>query len=335
MSLKDKTVAVTGADGFIGSHLVEALLLQGCQVRALAMYNSFGTCGWLDSLALPQREKQGTLEVVSGDIRDPYLMREFLKGQQIVFHLASLIAIPFSYRSPDSYVDTNVKGTLNLLQAAREAKVERFIHTSTSEVYGSAQHTPMDERHPLSAQSPYAATKIAADQLALSFHRSYGLPVVVVRPFNTYGPRQSARAIIPTIITQALAHLGRVKLGSLYPVRDFTFVTDTAAGLVATAKAKKVVGEVINLGAGEEIAIGDLVTLIGRVMGLQIKVKTDKQRVRPQPSEVDRLLCDARKAHRLLKWQPAVPLEEGLQRSIAWLSDPANLIGYKPDTYIL
>jgi NAD dependent epimerase/dehydratase len=335
MSLKDKTVAVTGADGFIGSHLVEALLSQGCRVRALAFYNSFGTSGWLDSLPLTPRGGYTDLEIISGDIRDPHLMRDFLRGQQIVFHLASLIAIPFSYRSPDSYVDTNVKGTLNLLQAAREAEVERFIHTSTSEVYGSAQRTPMDELHPLSAQSPYAAAKIAADQLALSFHRSYGLPVVMVRPFNTYGPRQSARAIIPTIITQALAHPGHVKLGSLHPVRDFTFVTDTAAGLVAAAKAKKVVGEVINLGTGEAISIGDLATAIGRAMGLRIRVKADKQRVRPEPSEVDRLLCDAAKAQRLLKWRPNVSLEEGLQRTIAWFSDPANLAGYKPDTYTL
>lgn len=330
ISLKDKRVAVTGADGFIGSHLCEALLAAGCKVRALVLYNSFGHYGWLEDVTA---QKPKRLEIVLGDIRDPRLVADFVKGQDVVFHLASLIAIPFSYRAPDSYVDTNVKGTLNVLQASLSAGVKRVVHTSTSEVYGSAQQVPMGEHHPLAAQSPYAATKIAADQLALSFHKSFGLPVSVVRPFNTYGPRQSARAIIPTIITQALAGNKKIKLGSLHPIRDFTYVTDIAAGFIAAAKSAGTVGEVVNLGSGEEVRIGDLVDVVGNVMDRKIVVTTDRQRVRPKQSEVDRLLCDARKAERLLKWRTRVSLTEGLSRTVAWLSDPDVQSWYKSDIY--
>ncbi len=330
MSLKNKKIAVTGAEGFIGSHLCDALLAEGCQVRTLALYNSLGHFGWLDDKSLRSNPR---LEIVTGDIRDPHFMESFLESQQVVFHLASLIAIPFSYRSPDSYVDTNVRGALNVLQAARKAGVDRFVHTSTSETYGTAQYVPIDEKHPESAQSPYAATKIAADQLAMSFKRSFDLPVVTVRPFNAFGPRQSARAIIPTVITQLLAGKEEIQLGALTPTRDFTYVTDTAAGFIAAATADNVIGETINLGSGREIAIGELVDTIAKLMNKSVSIVTDQQRIRPEASEVDRLLCDASKAQKLLGWEPTLTLKEGLQKTIDWFAEPDNLAGYKTDIY--
>ncbi|RKX25573.1 MAG: NAD-dependent dehydratase [Candidatus Zixiibacteriota bacterium] len=330
MSLKNKPVAVTGADGFIGSHLCEELVRRGCRVRALAMYNSFGHSGWLDRF---HPDIQDKLEIVAGDVRDPHQMVRFLEGREIVFHLASLIAIPFSYHSPDSYVDTNVKGTLNLLQAARTTGLKIFVHTSTSEIYGSAQYTPIDEKHPVSAQSPYAASKVAADQLAMSFHRSFDLPVITVRPFNTFGPRQSARAIIPTIITQLAAGNDTVKLGSLTPTRDFTFVSDIVKGFVAAAECKDAIGETINLGTGSETSINELVRLIAVLMNQHVTITKDEQRVRPEKSEVDRLVCDASKAENLFDWKPTVTLDEGLKKTIEWFSDNENLALYKPNRY--
>ncbi len=332
MSRYDGTVLVTGADGFIGSHLAEKLVRIGYRVRALVMYNSFGKWGWLETA--PQ-EIRRELEVFPADIRDPHRVVKAVEGTQAVCHLASLIAIPYSYHSPDSYVQTNVQGTLNLLQAALKGGVERFVHTSTSEVYGSAQYVPMDEKHPVVGQSPYSATKIGADQLVESFFRSYGLPAVTLRPFNTYGPRQSARAIIPTIITQVAAGNEEIRLGSLQPTRDFTFVDDMTDGFVKALDCDRVLGEVINLGSGSEVSIGDLFSLITRVMDRQVKVALDPPRVRPEQSEVDRLLSDNRKAARMLDWKPLIDLEQGLARTVDWFNDPDNLAGYKPDQYLL
>jgi dTDP-glucose 4,6-dehydratase len=327
-------VLVTGADGFIGSHLVETLVRSGNDVRAFVLYNSFGSWGWLDQCAPDVR---GEFEVFTGDIRDPNGVRSSMKGSDIVLHLAALIGIPYSYHSPDTYVDTNVKGTLNVVQAAREFGLSRVVHTSTSEVYGTAQSLPMTEEHPLRAQSPYAATKVAADQVAMSFHFSFGTPVTVLRPFNTYGPRQSARAVIPTIITQLVAGNRRVKLGATNPTRDFTFVSDTVAGFLAAMGCEAAVGEVINLGTGDEISIRDTVRAIAEVMGTELDIETDEQRLRPAESEVGRLQSSNSKAKNLLGWQPALAgpegFRKGLAQTVAWFQEPANLARYRADIY--
>ncbi len=323
-----KKVLVTGADGFIGSHLTELLVEKGYQVKAFAYYNSFNTWGWLDTL--PQ-DKMREIEVFSGDIRDPNGVREAMKGVDGVFHLAALIAIPFSYHSPDSYVDTNIKGTLNVLQAARDLGTERIMVTSTSEVYGTAQYVPIDEKHPYQGQSPYSATKIGADRLAESFYRSFNLPVSIVRPFNTYGPRQSARAVIPTIITQLLAGQKEIKLGSLSPTRDFNYVKDTAAGFVSIAESDKTIGEEINIATQQEISIGDLANEIIRQINPSAKIVCDEQRLRPEKSEVNRLLGANEKIKRLTAWEPRYTFEEGIRETIAWLRE--NTGCYKSDIY--
>lgn len=328
------TILVTGADGFIGSHLTEALVRQGYRVRAFALYNSFNSWGWLDHCA---PDVKGQFEVFAGDIRDPHGVKEAMKGCDAVLHLAALIAIPYSYHSPDTYVDTNVKGTLNVLQAARELSVKRVVHTSTSEVYGTARFVPITEEHPLQGQSPYSATKIAADQLAYSFYASFGLPVVIVRPFNTYGPRQSARAVIPTIITQIANGKRQIKLGAVSPTRDFNFVKDTVAGFIAALNADHSIGEVINIGSNFEVSIGDTARSIAEAMGVEIDILTDEQRLRPEKSEVERLWASNDKARELLGWQPQYGGLEGFKRGLAetaeWFAQPDNLRGYKADIY--
>lgn len=323
-----KKVLVTGADGFIGSHLTESLLEKGYEVKAFVYYNSFNTWGWLDTLP---EEKKREIEVFTGDIRDPNGVRTAMKGVDEVFHLAALIAIPFSYHSPDSYVDTNIKGTLNVLQAARELDTERILVTSTSEVYGTAQYVPIDEKHPFQGQSPYSATKIGADRLAESFYRSFSLPVSIVRPFNTYGPRQSARAVIPTIITQLLAGKTEIKLGSLTPTRDFNYVKDTAAGFIAIAESDKTVGEEINIATEKEISIGELAEKIIAQINPQARVVCEEERLRPEKSEVNRLLGSNKKIKRLTGWAPAYTFEQGIQETIEFLRD--NLSKYKTDIY--
>ena len=327
-------ILITGADGFIGSHLTEALVREGHRVRAFVQYNSFNTSGWLDQCPA---DLKGQFETFAGDIRDPYGVRHAMAGCDMVLHLAALIAIPFSYHSPDSYVDTNVKGTLNVLQAARDLGVGRVVHTSTSEVYGSAQFVPITEQHPLQGQSPYSATKIAADQLAYSFFTSFSLPVVTARPFNTFGPRQSARAVIPTIMTQIATGKRAIKLGAVSPTRDFSFVADTVSGFVALAKSSAGHGEVINFGSGFEISMGETASLIAEVMGVEIEISTDEARLRPAGSEVDRLWCDNSKAKALLGWVPTYGGKEGFRRAIAitaeWFSRPENLARYKPEQY--
>lgn len=329
-----KRVLVTGADGFIGSHLAEALVKAGHDVRAFVYYNSFGSHGWLDR---SPPEIQKSLDVFAGDVRDPHGLRTAMQGRDTVFHLAALIAIPYSYHSPASYVDTNVTGTLNVVQAARDLGIERVVHTSTSEVYGTARYVPIDEEHPLQGQSPYSATKIGADQIALSYHRSFGTPVVVVRPFNTYGPRQSARAVIPTVITQLAAGRREIALGSLTPTRDFSFVADTVAGFMALAGCEAAIGEVINLGSGFEISIGDTARLIAELMGRPLTIVTDGQRLRPEKSEVERLFSDMRKAERIADWRPRYGgldgFSRGLAETIEWFVRPENLRGYRHDAY--
>lgn len=336
MKLAGKRVLVTGADGFIGSHLTEHLVRAGVDVRAFVYYNSFNSWGWLDSAPQALRE---SLDVFAGDIRDPHGVRTAMKGCDVVLHLAALIAIPYSYHSPDTYVDTNIKGTLNVLQAARETGVERVVHTSTSEVYGSARFVPITEAHPLQGQSPYSASKIGADQMATSFHLSFGTPVTVIRPFNTYGPRQSARAVIPTIITQLAAGHAQVKLGAVSPTRDFNFVKDTVRGFVAVAEADRAVGEVVNIGSNFEISIGDTARVIAEVMGRPLELITDEQRLRPAGSEVERLCADNAKALELTGWQPEYGGTEGLRRGLAetveWFTNPANLRLYKAGVYNL
>lgn len=326
MDLEGKRVVVTGADGFIGSHLTEALVAQGCVVTALCFYNSFDSWGWLDSLPSKTTSR---FSVVMGDVRDPNGVRAALAGADVVFHLAALIGIPFSYNSPDSYVDTNVKGTLNVLQAARDLGLERVVVTSTSEVYGSAQYVPIDEAHPRQAQSPYSASKIGADALATAFCRSFNLPAVIVRPFNTYGPRQSKRAVIPTIIMQLLAGSAELHLGSLRPTRDLTFVTDTCAGFIALASCDEAVGLDVNLGAGKEISIGDLASLLVELTGSKATVVTDDERLRPAGSEVERLMSDNALARALTRWEPAVSLRDGLARTVAWFSESPERPGHK------
>jgi NAD dependent epimerase/dehydratase len=328
MNWKDTRVFVTGADGFIGSHLAEMLAARGATVRALSLYNSFGSCGWLD-----EADPELGIEVVSGDVRDRALVAKLMQGSDVVFHLASLIAIPYSYAAPASYVQTNVEGTLNVMQAALDLGVKRVIHTSTSEVYGTARRVPIDESHPLQPQSPYSASKIAADSMAMSYFHSFGLPLVVARPFNTYGPRQSARAVIPTILTQALTGAKSLRLGRLDPTRDFNYVTDTCEGMIALAACDAAVGQVVNIGSGSEISIGDLVKMIEGVLGLKLEVQTESQRLRPEGSEVERLLCDNTRIRGLTSWAPKVALRDGLMKTVEWLRKPGVLQRYKPGRY--
>ena len=328
MDLSRTRVLVTGADGFIGSHLVERLVPACGRVRALAQYNSFNNWGWLE--AVPRTLD---VEVVTGDIRDGEFVQQVMEGIDVVFHLAALIAIPHSYRAVESYVDTNVKGTLNICQAARSRRVRRVVHTSTSEVYGTARYVPIDELHPLTPQSPYSATKIAADAVAQSFFNAFDLPVVIARPFNTYGPRQSARAVIPTIIAQLAAGSREVRLGELASTRDFTFVEDTCRGLIAIAELDSAPGQVFNIGSNDEISIADVVRLICEVMAIDAHAVSDRERLRPGASEVMRLRCDNSKLERATGFKPIVPLREGLARTALWFEDPVNLRRYKSDLY--
>lgn len=336
MQLNEGIVLVTGADGFIGSHLVETLARRGCRVRALALYNSFGSWGWLDTLDPAILD---SIEVVMGDVRDAALVDEIVTGCQTVMHLASLIAIPYSYRAAESYVETNIRGTLNVVRACRDRGVEKLVHTSTSEVYGSARYTPIDEAHPLQPQSPYSASKIAADQMAMSFFHSFETPVAVCRPFNTFGPRQSCRAVIPTVITQIASGARTIHLGATEPRRDFTFVDDTVAGMIAVAESDETVGRTVNLGTGYDIAIGELALLIADLMHEPIEIEIDPDRVRPAGSEVDRLCADNRLAGELAGWRPELAgpegLREGLSRTIDWFTEPANLARYRADQYTI
>jgi NAD dependent epimerase/dehydratase len=325
-----KTVLVTGADGFIGSHLVEKLIDDGHKVKAFVYYNSFNSWGWLDTLP---KDILNQIEIFAGDVRDPNGVRTAVKGVDMIYHLAALIAIPYSYHSPDSYVDTNVKGTLNVLQAARDYNIERVIVTSTSEVYGTALYVPIDEKHPKQGQSPYSASKIGADAMADSFFRSFNLPVTIVRPFNTFGPRQSARAVIPTIITQLLAGKTEIKLGALHPTRDLLFVKDTANGFVEIAKSEKTIGHEINIATQQEISIQDLAQNLIDIINPNAKIISDDVRLRPEKSEVERLLGAADKIKSLTNWQPKYNLQEGLKQTIEWFSKPENLSRYKADIY--
>lgn len=328
MNFKGKKVLVTGADGFIGSHLVEMLLKEGAYVRALSQYNSFNYWGWLEDVPA-----HPNLEIVSGDVRDNNYCFTITEGMEVVFHLASLIAIPYSYIAPDSYVDTNIKGTLNMCQAALKYKVEKFIHTSTSEVYGTAQYVPIDEKHPLQPQSPYSASKIGADSMAMSFYNAFNLPLVIARPFNTYGPRQSNRAIIPTIISQIASGKKEIEMGDVKPTRDFNFVEDTCRGFIQLAGSKDAIGETVNIGSNNEISVGDLFEKINSLMGAQSKIKVDEKRIRPEKSEVFRLWCDNRKIESLTGFKPQVSLDNGLKITINWFNNPENLKKYKVNIY--
>jgi dTDP-glucose 4,6-dehydratase len=327
LNWNEKNVLVTGAGGFIGSHLVEKLVELGANVSAMVHYNAIGKWGWLDSSPVCNK-----INIISGDICDRDSIRNAMKGADVVFHLAALIAIPYSYNSPASYVRTNIEGTLNLLQSAREYDIERIVHTSTSEVYGTARYVPIDEEHPLQGQSPYSATKIAADKLAESFHLSFGLPVATIRPFNTFGPRQSARAVIPTIITQVLSHLP-IHLGSLNPTRDFNYVDNTVEGFIKVAESDKAIGQVTNIGSGKDISIGKLAELIMHLIGDEVPIICDKDRIRPVNSEVGRLCADNRKAHELHGWHPRYTLEEGLKYTIDWMV--GNIESYRPNAYAI
>ena len=326
--LQNKNVLITGADGFIGSHLAEKVVARGARLRALSQYNSFNFWGWLEDVSCIRQ-----IEVVSGDIRDANFCHELMRGIDIVFHLAALIPIPHSYRAPDSYVDTNIKGTLYLCQAARQNGVSRFIQTSTSEVYGTADYVPIDEKHPLKPQSPYSASKIGSDSIALSFFYSFEQPIVVARPFNTFGPRQSARAVIPSIITQVANGKRDICLGDLTTTRDFTYVEDTCRGFIAVAEMKGGAGEVFNIGNNDEISVAALVELIGDIMGAKINVVSDPQRLRPKNSEVQRLRCDNSKLKAACGFVPSITLREGLERTVRWFTDPANLRRYKGNIY--
>ena len=330
MIIKDKKVLVTGADGFIGSHLVERLLDEGAQVKAFVYYNSFNSWGWLDSFP---KEKLAQIEVFAGDIRDPYGVKESMKGCDIVFHLAALIAIPYSYHSPDSYVDTNIKGTLNIIQAAKELGVEKVLVTSTSEVYGTAMYVPIDEKHPKQGQSPYSATKIGADHIADSFYRSFNLPLTIVRPFNTFGPRQSARAVIPTIITQLLAGKTEIKLGALHPTRDLVFVKDTVNGFVEIAKSDSLIGHEVNIATQSEITVGDLALKLIELINPNAKIISDDIRLRPEKSEVERLFGSNEKLKAHTSWNQMYSFEESLKETIDWFSKTENLKQYKADIY--
>ncbi|WP_341894447.1 NAD-dependent 4,6-dehydratase LegB [Ferrovibrio terrae] len=329
-------VLVTGADGFIGSHLTEALVRRGYDVRAFVMYNSFDSWGWLDE---SPSEIRDNLDVVAGDIRDPFAVREAMRGCDSALHLAALIAIPFSYRAPQAYIETNISGTLNVLQAARDLGLTKVVHTSTSEVYGTARFVPITEEHPLQGQSPYSASKIGADQLALSFHASFELPVGVIRPFNTYGPRQSARAVIPTIITQIANGSRHIKLGAVTPTRDFNYVADTAAGFIAVLESTASIGQVINIGSDYEISIGDTAHAIAEAMGTTIEIETEEARLRPAGSEVERLWADNTKAKTLLAWQPDYGgldgFRKGLKQTVTWFENPDNLRRYRVGRYVL
>ncbi len=327
-------ILVTGADGFIGSHLVEELVRRGLSVRAFVLYNSFNSWGWLDHVP---KEVRDAIEVFSGDIRDPFGVRKAMEGCEAVCHLAALIAIPYSYHSPATYVSTNIQGTLNVVQAARELGMGKVVHTSTSEVYGTARFVPITEEHPLQGQSPYSASKIGADQIALSYYTSFGVPVAVIRPFNTYGPRQSARAIIPTVMTQILNGRRTLQLGALHPTRDFNFVRDTVRGFIQVLEAKASVGEVINVGSNFEVSIGDLVRIIAQVMGVDVEITTDRERLRPEKSEVERLWADNAKAKQLIGWEPEYGgrdgLARGLKETVDWFANADNLRGYKANIY--
>ena len=332
--MKNKQILVTGADGFIGSHLAEELVRRGCRVRAFVLYNSFNSWGWLDHAGA---DVKSAMEIFAGDVRDPHGVRRAMRGCDMVFHLAALISIPYSYHSPDSYIDTNVKGTLNIVQAARELGVAKVVHASTSEVYGTARFVPITEDHPLQGQSPYSASKIGADQLAMSFYHAFNTPVTIVRPFNTYGPRQSARAIIPTVITQITAGRRKLKLGALHPTRDFNYIRDTVEGFIAIGAAEASIGEVVNIGSNYEISIGETVGMIAEIMGVEVEIESEARRVRPEKSEVERLWADNGKARRLAGWMPAYGGREGLRRglgeTVAWFGNPDHQRLYKPDEY--
>jgi NAD dependent epimerase/dehydratase len=326
--MKNKKVLVTGADGFIGSHLTEMLLKEGAEVRALAQYNSFNDWGWLETI--PHLDD---IEVKTGDIRDPFFCKEITKNIDVVFHLAALIAIPFSYLAPQSYVETNINGTLNICQASLENGVQRVIHTSTSEVYGTAQYVPIDEKHPLQPQSPYSASKIGADAMAMSYCNAFQLPLTIARPFNTYGPRQSARAVIPTIISQIASGKTTINLGDTTPTRDFNYVLDTCKGFIDLAKSEKAIGEVINIGSNYEISVADTFQLICKLMNKEVRLEEDLQRIRPSKSEVFRLWCDNSKIYQLSEFKPQYSIEEGLTLTIEWFLEPQNLKRYKTNIY--
>ena len=334
MKKNSNKILITGAEGFIGSHLTEALVRSGYDVKTFVLYNSFNSCGWLDHCA---DDVKGQFEVFSGDIRDPHGVKKAMKGCDSVLHLAALIAIPYSYDSPDTYVDTNIKGTLNVLQSARDLELSRVIHTSTSEVYGTAKFVPITEEHPLQGQSPYSASKIGADQLAYSFYSSFDLPVVIARPFNTYGPRQSARAVIPTIIMQIANGKHKIKLGSTHPTRDFNYIADIIAGFISALESDVGCGEVVNFGSNFEISIGDTAKLIAEIMNVNIDILAEHNRLRPAKSEVERLLADNTKAGKLFGWSPKYSHREGfkkgLEETIKWFSNPKNLSYYKHDIY--
>jgi NAD dependent epimerase/dehydratase len=328
MNLKGKTVLVTGADGFIGSHLTEMLLSEGCKIKALSQYNSFNNWGWLEQIKDLQ-----AIEVLSGDIRDPHYCLEITKGVDVIFHLAALIAIPYSYVAPSSYVETNITGTLNICQAALQNGCEKIIHTSTSEVYGSALYVPIDEKHPIQPQSPYSASKIGADNMAMSFFNAFNLPLTIARPFNTYGPRQSARAIIPTIISQIASGSKVIQVGDLSPTRDFNYVEDTCRGFVEIAKSDQTIGEIVNIGSNFEISIKDTFELIKKLMNSDVQFEIDPQRIRPQKSEVSRLWCDNSKIEQLTGFKPQFSIESGLAETIEWFTEPSNLNHYKTNLY--
>ncbi len=328
MELKNKRVLVTGADGFIGSHLVEMLVEQGCKVRALSLYNSFNNWGWLEDMP-----KLSEIEVITGDVRDPFFCKKITQDIDVVFHLAALIAIPYSYIAPGSYVETNITGTLNMIQAALDHKVERFIHTSTSEVYGTAIYVPIDEKHPLQPQSPYSASKIGADAMAMSYYNSFNLPLVIARPFNTYGPRQSARAVIPNIISQIAANKKELSLGDLTPTRDFNYVKDTCLGFIKLAESENTIGKTINIGSGKDISVKDLAELIKGMMNSDIKIIEDENRKRPAKSEVFRLLSDISLISNLTSYKTAYPLKDGLKETIQWFMNSDNLKKYKTNLY--
>ena len=334
--MKYKKVLVTGSDGYIGSHLVEGLVAQGYDVRAFVLYNSFNSWGWLDTIP---EETKAKIEVVMGDVRDYHFVKHAMDGVDAVMHLAALIAIPYSYHAPQSYVETNVTGTLNIVQAARELGIKKVIHTSTSEVYGTAQYVPINEDHPLHGQSPYSASKIGADQMAISYHRSFDTPVAIIRPFNTYGPRQSARAVIPTIITQIAAGQREIKLGALTPTRDFSYVDDTVSGFIAGLDNDDIIGEVTNIGSGFEISIGDTVKMIAEIMNADVNIICDEERLRPEASEVNRLFADIQKAKNVMEWEPSYGgiegFRKGMEKTVEWFSNPDNLKHYKVGDYTI
>jgi len=327
---EDMKVLVTGADGFIGSHLTESLLAEGYNVRALAQYNSFNYWGWLEDI-----KPSSNLEIVCGDVRDPNFCKEISKGIDIIFHLAALIAIPYSYIAPESFIETNVKGTLNICQAAKDNEVKRILVTSTSEVYGTAKYVPIDEKHSLQPQSPYSASKIGADAIAMSFYNAFHLPLTIVRPFNTYGPRQSARAVIPTIITQIASGMKEIKLGDTSPTRDFNYVKDICNGFILLAECDKAIGETVNIGSNTEISIKELFALIKGLMHSEANLLVEEQRLRPENSEVFRLRCDNTKIKKLTGYEPQYPLREGLEKTVEWFINPRNLEKYKPGIYNL